>query len=624
MSLYSYSKALYSGVSCEKDLEELMHQIDIMVNSKKVEWEKQVLVLEQRLEAQEQELTNTRCALDQKDCEIRVLLKKLEDTEKNRQDVVQNYESQLEALKNQLCKLKKSYDKLQYYGTKNNKKDTSPDHEKSQSELQWMSQRLEEYKDQARQWENQRLIYQDNMQTLSEQRKNLLEKCEYLQKQSQSYEEQLSGRTQLQDQAITNNQSEIRRLRCQLDASQETARSGRVIIENLKSTVKEITLSRNALKDENQRLLQQLRDCQKQCQRTENKLCEATIELQAREDLSRAAELDQRQLCKFSLQNSQNKHLSSQVSNVFTNKRTPNRDKVQKRLRLSPCKQDQAEKDSAMKESECTGLERLQEDVSDLTEKLHQKDITIASISQKVSRLERELDMKVLRQQGRKSCSLIQEVRSLLEISGDLTCFNISHIKSNLSVFKPSEDSCDFHEQTQKPEMENCSDDHKVEGAKPEKMKANTWQREMTGKPSQDKLHRSCKEGEQTLKMADKESHHLDSHQPCDSLLVDQECLDVIMPILGSPTRNNHHYPEIDFTDFSLIVCDQSENSTTLPGTEESFVSAAERFLQEEDRRALDFENLLNLHIEELQRYSAHTVRRYTSPHYAGYHPAPS
>lgn len=526
--------------SCENELEELMHQIDIMVNGKKVEWEKQVLALEERLEAQERELTRTRCALDQKDCEIGVLSEKLEEAEKSQRDVVQNYETQLEALKSQLFKLKKSYEKIHYYHEKNHKRDSmdhSPDHGKSQSELQWLFQKLEEHKDQAKQWETQRLLYQNNIKKLNEQRKQLLEKCHHLQAQSQRYEEQLSGRTQLQDQAITNNQSEIRRLRCQLDASQETIRSGRVIIENLKTTVKEITLSRNSLKDENQSLLQELRDCQRQCQRMESKLSEATIELQAREDLSRAAALNHRHLQEFILQNSQENKLSSQESDMFTEERTPNREKVQKRLKLSGCRGDQA--------------------------------------------------------------------------------------------LKSAEEPYTFHDLTQEPEMErplkHCSDGHKLEGLQPEMMKPVSWHREITGKPSQGKQYRLGEEDKQILKMAENDTNNnLSCYLPCDSLLVDQECLEIVFPKLRSPTQNDHEFPEMDFSDFSLLVCDPPGDSTTELGTEESFVSAAERFLQEENRRAQDFENILNSHIEELQRYSEHTVKRYTSHSHGDYHPASS
>ncbi|XP_075707589.1 deuterosome assembly protein 1 isoform X2 [Rhinoderma darwinii] len=583
--------------SCESELEELMRQIDIMVNSKKVEWEKQVLVLEQRLGDQDQELTTTRCTLDQKDCEIRVLSKKLEEADGNQYEVVRKYETQLEELKNQLCKLKKSYDKLQFYHVKNI--DTSPDHEKSQSELRWLSQNLDEYKDQARQWENQKLLYQNNIKKLNEQRKNLLEKCDCFQ-QSQSYQEQLSGRRQLQDEAITNNQSTIRRLRCQLDASQETIRSDRVIIENLKTTVKEITLSRNSLKDENHHLLLELKDCQKRCQTMENELSEAMIELQAREDLSRAAELHQRQLHKCVFPNSQENKLSSEVSNVIMKDQTPNQEKVQKRLKLSHCKQDQAEIDLSIKESRNGGLERLEADVSDLTEKFHQKNITIATISQKVSRLEREFDMK-------------------------------EHGNMHQQILTSAEESHPLHDMTQEPEMEKplkrCSNGQELEGLQPEMMKPLSWQREITGKPSQGKQHRSNEQNEPTLKMTDNDTNNnLSCHRPCDSLLVDQECLEFILPDLRSSDspQNDHQFPEMDFTDFSLFVCDRSGDSLVMPDTEESLVSAAERFLHEENRRALDFENILNSHIEELQRYSAHTVKRFTCHSHSDYYPVSS
>ncbi|XP_077154648.1 deuterosome assembly protein 1-like isoform X2 [Ranitomeya variabilis] len=497
--------------SCENELEELMHQIDIMVNSKKEEWEKQVLVLEQRLQAQELELTTTRCALDQKDCEIGVLSKKLEEAEKRRHEVVQNYETQLEALKNQLSKLKKSYDKLHYYHVKNRKSDSadaSPEHERSQTDPQRLCQRLEEYKERADQWENQRRLYQENIQELHEQRKNLIEKCEYLQKQSLSHPEQRSCRTRLQDEAITNSQSDIRRLRCQLDASQETIRSGRVIIENLKTTVKEITLSRNSLKAENLQLLQELRDCQKRCQRTENKL-------RARQDLCRAAELDQRQLHSLISEKDEENKLSSQESHVFMKEQASTREKLQKRLKRSPCKKDQV----------------------------------------------------------------------LISSDGH------SHL----------------HELTLEPEMEtplgSCSDGQELEGLQLEMMKTFSWQSGITGKLSQGQQDGSSEEDEETPKMADDDTNNnVSSYRPGDGLLTDHECLDFILPKL----RNHQHFPEMDLTDFSPSVYDQSGGSTA----EQSFVSAAERFLQEENRRARDFEDILNSQIEELQRHSEHTVKR--------------
>ncbi|XP_066443057.1 deuterosome assembly protein 1 isoform X3 [Eleutherodactylus coqui] len=463
--------------SCENELQELMHQIDIMVNSKKVEWEKRVRLLQQRLEAQEREIARSRCAVEEKDGQIGVLTKKLEAADKSQYDVVKNYETQLDALKDQLCKLKKSYDKLHYYHVKNHKRDdgdSSPAHEKSPSELHCLSQKLE---------------------------------------------------------------------------------------------------------------------------RTEDKLSDAMIERQAREDLSRAAELDQRRLCKFTWQSSQENKLSSQEAGEPINERTPNREQAQKRLKLSPCKQDQPERHSSTTEIRNAGFERLQADISDLNEKLHQKDITITTIKQKVSRLERELDMKE---------------------------------PGNLQQFlKSAEESYHFHDLTREPEMNRplklCSDGYELKGLQPEMIKPVSLHKEIIGKQSQGKQCRSHEEEEQSLMMADNDTNNnLICYHPCDSMLVDQECLEDILPKLRSPTQNDHLFHEMDFTDFSFLVGDQSGDATLVPDTEESFVSAAERFLQEENRRALDFENILNSHIEELQRYSEHTVKKYAAHRHRDYRPAPS
>ncbi|MEE6473010.1 hypothetical protein FKM82_009812 [Ascaphus truei] len=364
--LSGFKRCLQIGSSsCEAELEELMHQIDIMVNNKKVEWEMQVKLLEQRLDAQNQELAKARISFDQKNCEVGILCQKLEEADKAQCVVSQDYEKQLQMLKYQLCKLRKSYEKLSFYQrTKagDDRTEISPEHEKSQFELRYLTQKLE--------------------------------------KQSQSYQEQLFSRSQLQDEAITNNQSEIRRLRCQLDTSQETIRSDGVIIENLKSTVKEITLSRNALKDENQQLLQELKKCQKQCQSMDIlQGSEAKLELQARDDLLRAVELEQRQMQKEITSMKQCTNLKENVPgleelNSHKNDNTLIEEQTEKRFKLSKSKQDQIKNDLQQKASQNTGPERLTTDICDLTAKLHQKNITIATIGGKVSYLERELEAK--------------------------------------------------------------------------------------------------------------------------------------------------------------------------------------------------------------------------------------
>lgn len=53
---------------------------------------------------------------------------------------------------------------------------------------------------------------------------------------------------------------------CESDPGCETTQRDEFIIEKLKSAVSEIALSRNKLQDENQKLLQELKMYQRQCQ----------------------------------------------------------------------------------------------------------------------------------------------------------------------------------------------------------------------------------------------------------------------------------------------------------------------------------------------------------------------
>nr|DBA32456.1 TPA: hypothetical protein GDO54_000248 [Pyxicephalus adspersus] len=489
-----------------------------MVNSRKVHWEKQVHILEQRLEVQDKELTRTKTELDQKDSE---------------------------------------------------------------------------------QWEKQRLLYQNNLKALAEKRNDLQEKCDFFQKQSQSYQEQLLSRTQLQDELITNNQSEIRRLRCQLDASEETIRSDRVIIENLKSAVKEITLSKNLLKEENQHLLQELKNYQMYCQKMEIELSEAKIELQAHDDLRRAAELDQRlvNLDKAPDQNTQ--------GNTFSYKESKHKEQIQRRGKMSHCGQDKAEKDPQNKQDGDGSLEGLKADIYGLTAKLNQQDVTMASLREKVSELERGLHVRE------------QENTQVLQCPGETT-HNARYSRS-------------FPEEEEQPVK--CSDGGQAMlDELPERMKDSPWQMDTCGMQSQENQQRLCNE-ESHLKMPkllkNSTSNNLmlpsacqlnpsdnSWEMPSQSLLIDQSCLEAILPVINGEMglQVGHQFPEMDL---SLMLYDQLDRTSTSCEKEESFLLAAERFLQEENRRAQDFENILNSHIEDLQRQSDHTVTKYTSHGYS-------
>uniref|UniRef100_A0ACB8FGE2 Deuterosome assembly protein 1 n=1 Tax=Sphaerodactylus townsendi TaxID=933632 RepID=A0ACB8FGE2_9SAUR len=89
------------SVPCDTELQELMHQIDIMVNNRKREWEKKMEALEVRMTIKDQELANTQSRLDQKGQEVGLLKQKLDSLHKTEYEMVQNYNIELQGLKAQ-------------------------------------------------------------------------------------------------------------------------------------------------------------------------------------------------------------------------------------------------------------------------------------------------------------------------------------------------------------------------------------------------------------------------------------------------------------------------------------------------------------------------------------------
>ncbi|XP_031316405.1 deuterosome assembly protein 1 isoform X3 [Camelus dromedarius] len=242
---------------CEAELQELMEQIDIMVSNKKLDWERKMRALETRLDLRDQELANAQTCLDQKGQEVGILRQKLDSLEKCNLAMTQNYEGQLQTLKAQFSKLTSSFEKLRLHQMKQNKfrrKEVSHLREEVPFELSNLNQKLE--------------------------------------KQAQSYQTQLNGKKQ----GIEDSGSEIPRLICGPDPSCETSERDEFIIEKLKSAVSEIALSRNKLQDENQKLLQELKIYQRQCQAMEAGLSEVKSELQSRDDLLRIIEMERLQL----------------------------------------------------------------------------------------------------------------------------------------------------------------------------------------------------------------------------------------------------------------------------------------------------------------------------------------
>uniref|UniRef100_A0A8C8AHY9 Deuterosome assembly protein 1 n=1 Tax=Otus sunia TaxID=257818 RepID=A0A8C8AHY9_9STRI len=380
---------------CEAELQELVHQIDIMVNSKKVEWERKMKVLEAKMDIQNQELASAQSKLDQKGQEVGLLRQKLGDLQKTKYEMAQNYETQLQALQSQFSKLTHIYEKLQSHQLKQKKVESREECEESleiPSELSNLYKKLKEFKAKSREWDKKGTICQNYLVDLDAQQKLLSEKCNLFQKQTQNYQFQISSKKQNQEEVITCGQTE--------------SEKDDLFLENLKATISEIVINKNKLEEENLKLREDLKMYQNQCQNMEAGFLEMRSELQSRDALWRSLQLECQQLHTELLklreyndvQENKIKHQSSCVhlTEQLENKNT-------ELLLLAQSQEHQREELNKIRnhvyqeeeQSHCSEQERMKTEISDLTEELHQKEITIATIMEKASLLERQLKMEL-------------------------------------------------------------------------------------------------------------------------------------------------------------------------------------------------------------------------------------
>ncbi|XP_029812882.1 deuterosome assembly protein 1 [Suricata suricatta] len=591
---------------CEAELQELMEQIDIMVSNKKLEWERKMRALETRLDLRDQELANAQTCLDQKGQEVGLLRQKLDSLEKCNLAMTQNYEGQLQALKAQFSKLTNSFEKLRLHQMKQSKvrrKESLHPKEEIPFELSNLNQKLEEFRAKSREWDKQEILYQTHLVSLDAQQKLLSEKCNQFQKQAQSYQTQLNGKKQ----CIEDSSSEVPQSMCEPDHSCEASERDECIIEKLKSAVNEIALSRNKLQDENQKLLQELKMYQRQCQAMEAGLSEVKSELQSRDDLLRIIEMERlqlhRELLKIGECQSAHENKKRHESSYSPSAKEPER----KRKELFPVILDQPNHEKELnkirsqlyQEEELQGSEqeRMRNEISDLTEELHQKEITIATIMKKAAFLERQLKTELEIKEKMLSKQQISDMRykavrtentHLKGMMGDLDPGR--HMTSEFTDIK----SLDFtnrahsrHTSINKLEYENerlRNDLAKLHSnGKATWANQNTYE-EMGLYPYQNQI-----------KMEKNE----------DRLSQDQE-----------PNRSaTPPLPPLPFQTKEMtspLLSDDEVFPLSPPDTVFPASLAAQHFLLEEEKRAKEFEKLLNTHIDELQRHTEFTLNKYS------------
>ncbi|XP_051842774.1 deuterosome assembly protein 1 isoform X7 [Antechinus flavipes] len=533
---------LMGSSTCEAELQELMEQIDIMVSNKKMDWERKMRALETRLDLRDQELANAQNCLDQKG--------------------------------------------------------------------------QEEFRAKSREWDKQEILYQNHLVSLDAQQKLLSEKCNQFQKQAQSYQSQLNGKKQCLEDASLNN-PEIARLTCEPDIDSDTVERDEFIIEKLKSAVSEIAISRNKLQDENQKLLQELKMYQRQCQTMEAGLSEVKNELQSRDDLLRVIEMERLQLHRELLkigeyQNFQDnpKRLEPSYSHIL---KEPER----KKKELFSLTADQANQEKELnklqirnnlyqeEQSPNSEQERMRTEISDLTEELHQKEITIATVMKKAALLERQLKMeleikeKMLAKQ-QLSDMRYKAVRSenthLKGMMGDLETgrYLTSEVTDAKNVDYCNKEHARYTASINKLEYEN--ERLRNDLAKLQANGKTPW----TNPNAYDETVRQAYQAQ--IKIKENEDRFIQDCEPNLGVITTSS------PMVFQPQCNIFSVKDI------ASPLESEDGVYPLSPPEMSFPAslAAQHFLMEEEKRAKDLEKLLNTHIDELQRHTEYTLNKYT------------
>uniref|UniRef100_A0A8C9KLG6 Deuterosome assembly protein 1 n=1 Tax=Panthera tigris altaica TaxID=74533 RepID=A0A8C9KLG6_PANTA len=583
---------------CEAELQELMEQIDIMVSNKKLDWERKMRALETRLDLRDQELANAQTCLDQKGQEVGLLRQKLDSLEKCNLAMTQNYEGQLQTLKAQFSKLTNSFEKLRLHQMKQSKvrrKELLHPREEMPFELSNLNQKLEEFRAKSREWDKQEILYQTHLVSLDAQQKLLSEKCNQFQKQAQSYQTQLNGKKQ----CIEDGSSEVPQLMCEPDHSCEASERDEFIIEKLKSAVSEIALSRNKLQDENQKLLQELKMYQRQCQAMEAGLSEVKSELQSRDDLLRIIEMERLQLHRELLKigECQNTHENKKRHESSYSPSTKEPERKRKELFSVILDQPNHEKElnkmrsQLYQEEECHGSEqeRMRNEISDLTEELHQKEITIATIMKKAAFLERQLKMELEIKEKMLSKQQVSDMRYKAVRTEN------THLKGMMGDLDPGQYmSLDFtnREHSRHTSINNLEHENERLRNDLAKLRSNgksAWANQNT----YEEMGRYTYQNQ--MKMEKNEDRLSQDREPNRSVTPP-------LPPLPFQTR--------EMT--SPLVSDDEVFPLSPPDIVFPASLAAQHFLLEEEKRAKEFEKLLNTHIDELQKHTEFTLNKYT------------